>query len=686
MSSTKSVIDSAASNSTATGLEQRVLVLAPFGRDAQATSEVLLAVGLAVESCADVDGLCAEIPRGAAAVVVAEEALSDDGRRRISAVLAQEPAWSNLPVLVMTSCFRSKGGGWQAVGGIEGTKHLVVLDRPLHVATLASAVRTAVESRRRQYQMRDELAARRRVEGELRRTGEQLKWVLDKTGVGVWLNELPLRNLSWDEQTKRLFFVGPDEEPTIQMFWDRLHPDDREPTRLEIEKAIRDGTAYAIDHRAVNPATGEVRWIRSIGQAAYEPDGTPRRFDGINYDITNNKQLDDALRILNATLETQVADRTAVAERRARDLQRLAAELTEAEHRERQRLAKLLHDDLQQLLLAAKLRLPVLVEGPQQDIERHVGKIDQLLTESLRTSRNLTYELSPPVLQIGTFTDVMRWLGEWFADKHGLTVTVAAATDLPLVPDHLRVFFFQAVRELLLNVIKHAGGTQAWVGLSFQDGCLTVQVEDSGTGFDPESVAAKMQRANGFGLFNIQQRLEALGGDLEIRKGGPGGGCFRMNVPLAHRGEFESPDTEAEPRATQRRASGKKRSDVRLLVVDDHQVVREGLADLLNRQEGLVVVGQAGDGAQAVAQAEALLPDAIIMDIEMPSTNGIEATRQIKQLYRDIIVIGLTLHQQGPASRAMLEAGADGYISKQASAKEMISEIRRICGRDSKPA
>ena len=103
MSETKSAIDSAVSNRPPTGLEeQRVLVLAPFGRDAEAICEVLSAVGLEAESCGGVDGLCAEIRRGAAAAVVAEEVLSDDGRRRISRTLAQEPAWSDLPLLVMT--------------------------------------------------------------------------------------------------------------------------------------------------------------------------------------------------------------------------------------------------------------------------------------------------------------------------------------------------------------------------------------------------------------------------------------------------------------------------------------------------------------------------------------------------------------------------------------------------------
>jgi CheY-like chemotaxis protein/anti-sigma regulatory factor (Ser/Thr protein kinase) len=293
------------------------------------------------------------------------------------------------------------------------------------------------------------------------------------------------------------------------------------------------------------------------------------------------------------------------------------------------------------------------------------------------------------VLQIGTLTDVMEWLAEWFGEKHALRVTVAADAALPPVPDHLRVFFFHAVRELLSNVIKHARRLEAWVGLAFQDGCLTVQVEDGGAGFDPESVAARIQRPEGLGLFNIQQRLDALGGGLEIRNGGAGGGCFRMSVPLPDRDE--SPGTAKEatadaPRTEQVRAPTRDNSVIRLLVVDDHPVVREGLAELLDRQEGLVVVGVAGDGAQAVAQAETLRPDAIIMDIEMPNMNGIEATRQIKQRNKDIIIVGLTLHQEGPTSRAMVEAGADGFINKRALGKDMIDAIRRACGADPSPA
>jgi len=145
-------------------------------------------------------------------------------------------------------------------------------------------------------ELRREVAERKRAEEELRQSRERLAWILDATGVGLWLNELPLGSLNWDGRTRELFFIPPDVHPTIELFWGRLHPDDREPTRVAVETAIGERGLYAMDHRAVDPETGEVRWIRSVGRASYAADGTPLRFDGVNFDITARKQAEEALR------------------------------------------------------------------------------------------------------------------------------------------------------------------------------------------------------------------------------------------------------------------------------------------------------------------------------------------------------------------------------------------------------
>ena len=141
-------------------------------------------------------------------------------------------------------------------------------------------------------------------------------------------------------------------------------------------------------------------------------------------DIADRKRAEDQLKELNATLEQRVAERTAEAEHRAAQLQRLAAQLTQVEQRERQQLATLLHDHLQQLLVGAKLRLRILRNQPLQ--EKHLQSLqqaDELLDASLRTSRSLTAELSPPILHEGNLTQVLHWLGRWAKEKYGLTVS-----------------------------------------------------------------------------------------------------------------------------------------------------------------------------------------------------------------------------------------------------------------------
>ncbi len=117
---------------------------------------------------------------------------------------------------------------------------------------------------------------------------------------------------------------------------------------------------------------------------------------------------------------------------------------------------------------------------------------------------------------------------------------------------------------------------------------------------------------------------------------------------------------------------------IRILLADDHTLMRSGIRALLEDEPGLTIIGEAEDGRTAVAQACRLGPDVVIMDIAMPLLNGLEATRQIKQQCPHVRVLILSMHENEEYIRQVLEAGAMGYILKDAAARELISAIRSV--------
>lgn len=117
---------------------------------------------------------------------------------------------------------------------------------------------------------------------------------------------------------------------------------------------------------------------------------------------------------------------------------------------------------------------------------------------------------------------------------------------------------------------------------------------------------------------------------------------------------------------------------IKVLLADDHQIMREGLASLLEKQPDLEVVAQAGEGRAAVRLAQELQPDVVVMDIGMPGLNGIEATRQIVAAAPGVKVIALSVHAERPFVAGMLQAGASGYLLKYSAAEELVRAIRLV--------
>lgn len=118
--------------------------------------------------------------------------------------------------------------------------------------------------------------------------------------------------------------------------------------------------------------------------------------------------------------------------------------------------------------------------------------------------------------------------------------------------------------------------------------------------------------------------------------------------------------------------------DIRILLVDDHDIVRTGLKSFLESQGGFTVVAEASDGAEAIVKAMASRPDVIVMDITMPGMDGMEATRQLNQYCPDCRILALTVHEDKQYFFEMMKAGATGYLTKQAVAEELVSAIEAV--------
>lgn len=119
-------------------------------------------------------------------------------------------------------------------------------------------------------------------------------------------------------------------------------------------------------------------------------------------------------------------------------------------------------------------------------------------------------------------------------------------------------------------------------------------------------------------------------------------------------------------------------SKIKLVLADDHAVVRSGLRMLLQAQPDMEIVGEAESGKEALAQVRSLQPDVILMDIQMPGMNGIEATRQIKEVGGNTAVLALTMHEDDQYFFEMLQAGASGYLPKRAAPDELVRAIRTV--------
>jgi two-component system CheB/CheR fusion protein len=238
-------------------------------------------------------------------------------------------------------------------------------------------------------------------------------------------------------------------------------------------------------------------------------------------DVTERHEMEEQL-------ETKVVERTA-------QVRTLVTQLTVSEQEERRRISAILHDDLQQRLFSLNVQLAMLRQmldaNELGNARQVIDEIGGALRESVKVTRSLSVSLSPPVLHDEGLFEAVRWLASLMQQQHGLTVAVKAEQPLPPLGEDLRVLLFQLVRELLFNVVKHAGVAEATVSLAQEDNHLRITVSDYGNGFDPRTGVAQI---NSQGLPRAERRLHLIGGRVQIQSTPGQGTCVTIYVPQHH--------------------------------------------------------------------------------------------------------------------------------------------------------
>ena len=323
---------------------------------------------------------------------------------------------------------------------------------------------------------------------------------------------------------------------TYETFLEIVHLDDRKTVDRRWKAALG-GKPYDLEHRIV--VNGQVKWVRERAYMEFDNKGKLRGGFGITQDITDLKHAEEALRELNATLENTVARRTEELEHRALQLRKLTLELTEAEERERKRVAGILHDDLQQVLVAATFYTELLNKRIKKDTGscEAVNKVRDLLIEAIDKSRSLSHELHSPALSTGDMGGAFQWLAQQMQVKHSFTVSMEIEEAIEVNSEPCRFFLYSAARELLLNVIKHAGVREALLILQRQRGRIQLKVSDRGRGFD----AADSGLSSGLGLMSIREHAEYLGGRLRIKSTPRKGSTLIITVPDTENPQQEQP-------------------------------------------------------------------------------------------------------------------------------------------------
>jgi CheY-like chemotaxis protein/K+-sensing histidine kinase KdpD len=365
-------------------------------------------------------------------------------------------------------------------------------------------------------------------------------------------------------------------------------------------------------------------------------------------------------------------------------LRQLSNKLSRAERDERNRLSGLLHNHIQPMIVGARMQVwQIQRNNDPAATKKTAEKIENILTDALKALRSLSAELSPAALRNNGLPGGLEWLKTYMAKQFDFTVVLTVKKDIEPIKDETSFLLFEAVKELLLNAVKHANVNQADVSLwrAPQD-LISLVVTDQGEGFDPALIERFSEETSTLGLFSIQERLVAIDGQMFVETAPGQGSTITLTAPAGKKQRQDDSLQNSNPTGNDNPCDPSNifcldDDMVGILIVDDHKLLREGLKTLFNAETDFHVLGEADSGQTAIEMAEKLDPDVVLMDVDLGDISGITATREILARQPGIRIIGLSMHDDKNMINAMYRAGAVTYLTKNAPIKQILDAIRK---------
>ena len=416
---------------------------------------------------------------------------------------------------------------------------------------------------------------------------------------------------------------------------------------------------------------GEIRLARK--------DGKPRT---VRLTMSPNRELGLEAICAVATELTEIVDANEALRVTETSLRQLSARLLQLQDEERRRIARDLHDVTGQKIAVLSMsldRLARLANEYKPEAQGTIKESRDIVGQIGEEIRTLSYVLHPPLLDECGLSSAVHWYAEGFEKRSGIKLNVTVDANLPRLPSDAETALFRVVQESLTNVHRYSGSSVANICISSNDGEVRLEVVDHGHGIKSGKARTKLDGPAplGVGIPGMRERLHQLGGGLNVDFGTSG---TRVVATLPIKKGVDG-EVGGESRTSLsfaiRSAQDARR---RILIADDHELMRRGLRGLIESHDEWAVCGEAVEGNEAVRKAEELEPDLVIMDVNLPGLSGIDAAMQIRQVRKAAKILFFTVHDSDEVIREIVDVGAHGCVAKSRASQDLVEAVRNVLG------